>query len=425
MSIIRGSLHQYIIDAADHLSSPYGGYFLQIQGDNEIEFRIYTASGCTNVVSTTQIEIDNWYHIAGVYDGYAMRLYINGICEDINYINEDIQYSTDHGMYIGCNIQYFRHFKGIIDEVRISNYPRSFHEDTDGDGMSDMYEIMRSPFSDQYNPMEHNGRYALLICPRPHNQEDFDCFWSDPKFFYDALKSYGYHDEDIYLLYDTGNDIKAGKYGTPPGVTYTDSPATPDELESICLGLSSFVQNTDFLFVFTFDHGDRSGANSRLGMNDGAGFTAHIQDDELAGALYLGNINYKYRVIFMQQCFSGGFIDDLSNAKTTTATACRGDELALPATGDGDEVEDENGEFNFYFMSAFAGRTPTNGVHIDADNGGDSRDISNMISIYEAYKWEEDHENRAETPQWDDDGDGDSQQDGDFDEPDLGERLYL
>ena len=443
----------YIVKNANHLpfGGETGGYSLSIEtgiiGGLQIVFDVY--KGKENKITVTSdlfFPSSNWWHVAGVYDGSTSRVYINGVCEDIASVGGPIFYGVDWGLYIGGDQQNSKLFKGKIDEVRISNYPRTFHEDTDGDGMSGMYEIMRSPFSDQYNPMEQNGRYGLLVCPRPAPLEDFDCFWSDPKFLYDTLKSHGYLDDDIYLIYDTGADVKKAddnKYGTPPGVTYTDGPATIAELEIVCSDLSTTVDNTDFLFVFTFDHGFDNNGHSQICMNDGQGGYELLQDNVLSGQTYLGGISYKYRAIFMQQCYSGGFIDDLSDSATAIATACQSDEIARETDGTGDENQRENGEFNFYFMSAFAGQTPTNSNHIDADI-----DDNYFISIDEAYdyvfEWDsynpdgghyQQHDSDddgvlddgwQEHPQIDDDGNGQSQQDGDNnDGGNIADKIFL
>ena len=102
----------------------------------------------------------------------------------------------------------------------------------------------------------------------------------------------------------------------------------------------------------------------------------------------------------MQQCFSGGFIDDLTiephDAKTCIYTASRGDESAWRADDADphpDAVENEtcpecgttvhHGEFNYYFMSAHQCAsslgTPVN-AHLEPPDG--------EISSYEAGEWE-------------------------------------
>lgn len=159
-----------------------------------------------------------------------------------------------------------------------------------------------------------------------------------------------------------------------------------------------------------------------------------IQDDEFAGSQnssYLGHTPvYARRVLFMQQCYSGGFIDDLSNPTTVTATACNASEGAWRADDSpGDENEDYDGktyyhgEFNLHFMSAFYGETPA-GDDVDADDNNDG-----YISVWEAYKWAEDHDSLGETPQYDDDGNGRSQQDDPPDDdntnPYSGHKIFI
>jgi len=416
---------------ASEVGKTKGGYVLRMRDTGAIQFLVYDdGENPFSAQTTATVVKDKWWHVAGVSDGENLRVYINGVCEAVTTFEDDIGYGTDLGLYVGS--KYYgddQFFEGRIDEVRISCCPRTFHEDTDGDGMSDSYEIMRSSYSDQYDQMANNGRHALLVVPMPQDLGPEAAFWNDAKFLYDALKSYGYPDTDIHLLYNTGSDTKTGDYATQAGVTYTDGPATPAELQTVCTNLSNVVLSEDFLFVSLIDHGARNaGTNhSYIRMNDGQGGHTDLRDDTFAGNSYVGKItNYKYRAFFMQQTYAGGFINDLSSSKTAIATACRYNELSYLSSGDGDENQGENGEFDFYFMSAFASYTPTNDVYIDSDDGAGATNIANIISINEAYKWVEDHENRPEHTQMDDDGNSKSQQDGDNDDGNnLADAIYL
>ncbi len=294
--------HQYIIDAADHIYSSYGGYFLRIKDDNKIEFRIYTTWGNSNVFSTTQIEINNWYHIAGVYDGYALRLYINRICEDIVLIDENMKYSYDYGLNIGRSNGNCRFFKGIIDEVRISNYPRSFHEDTDGDGMSDMYEIMRSVNSNQYNPKEHNGRHSVLMCW--DDEDNSNAFWKALTFTYSSLKALGYHDEDIRVL---------NKNDPPSSGTYADivdDIINDNSIETAMNEINSISTSSDFIFIYGTDHGyvKDDYTQSFIKWDD----NNFYYDDDLANDVNRIS-NYRTMVILLDYCYAAGFMDDLSD----------------------------------------------------------------------------------------------------------------
>lgn len=405
-----------------------GGYVLRLRSDGKIQFFFYkNGTDTESVTSSDAVAVDKWWHVAGVYDGKNLRVYIDGVCQGTTDYEGSIYYGKDWGLYVGSGyIGDKEFFNGRIDEVRVANHPRTFHEDTDGDGMTDKYEIMRSKRSDQYDPMENNGRHALLIAPRPQDLGQQNAYWNDPKFMYDVLKSYGYLDFDIHFLYNQGSDVKSGDYGTPTGVTYTDGAATPAQLASECTDLWNIVLEEDFFFVYAFGPGYRNAVtnHSYLTLNDGEGGHTYLQDSTFAGATYIGKINsYRYRAFFLQPVYGGGFVNDLSNTKTVIATACAYDEGAYLTSGDGDENQGENGEFDFYFMSGLASQTPTNHVHIDADETGGE---TSLISLYESYQWDVNNEDRPEHPQIDDDGNALSQQDGDHDDGEnLADELYL
>jgi hypothetical protein len=106
-----------------------------------------------------------------------------------------------------------------------------------------------------------------------------------------------------------------------------------------------------------------------------------ITDTEFAGLM--DAIAYRERTVFMQQCYSGGFIDNLCraphNLKTCIYTASGGAEEAYEADDNSpfpDSRENEvcpecgrfvhHGEFNYYFMSAHAGISPL-GTPVNAD----------------------------------------------------------
>jgi len=74
---------------------------------------------------STNIQSKNvWIHLAGVYDGNEMRLYVNGTLEATTQVIESNKniYTNDNNWFIGGrNADYF---SGSIDEVRISSYVR-------------------------------------------------------------------------------------------------------------------------------------------------------------------------------------------------------------------------------------------------------------------------------------------------------------
>ena len=291
------------------------------------------------------------------------------------------------------------------------------------------------------------NRYAVLIAASDAGHDEF---WNDLKIMHDTLVEAGYVDDGatgfnpatdhIAMLYGDGNDEKTGKYGTPAGTTITDFSATMANVQSVFASLGSVMTDDDFLYVYTFDHGGFVDANGNGHCDNGEHATlcvqdGNIRDDDFAGP-YLGQIaHYWRRAIVMQQCHSGGFIDDLSNDRTVIATAAMSVELAgtcdqLDANGNWSEGEWDvegvrlyyHGEFSFHIMSALRGVDPRgNPVNADADGNG-------RVSMLEAfnYAWSNDSRRTlhpdltpgwvdwdytaVEHPQYDDSGDGVSHQ---------------
>jgi hypothetical protein len=165
------------------------------------------------------------------------------------------------------------------------------------------------------------------------------------------------------------------------------------------------MTDQDLLFIWTFDHGSTRRGHSTLNLMDG-------KMPDRSFARLVDQVPCAYRIICMQQCRSGGFIDDLRNDRTVILTACAADENAHRADSR-DETEVvgrtryHHGEFNYYLLSALTERTPT-GTKVNADADGDG-----SVTMREAFDFVAEQESDVATPQYDD---GDSG---------LGERLGL
>ncbi|MBW8039527.1 MAG: LamG domain-containing protein, partial [Planctomycetes bacterium] len=77
------------------------------------------------VSATTDINDVKWHHIAGVFDGLGLYLYIDGLLEAAKGAAKSIDISN-HNVCIGANAQLpGREWNGSIDDVRIYNYALS------------------------------------------------------------------------------------------------------------------------------------------------------------------------------------------------------------------------------------------------------------------------------------------------------------
>ncbi|MBC8385147.1 MAG: carboxypeptidase regulatory-like domain-containing protein [Candidatus Cloacimonetes bacterium] len=90
-------------------------------GDSEhIEFACQDLTPNYYVTSNQNFIPEVWYHVAGVYDGSSLKLYVNGVLDNSVSAGGSIG-SDNNPVYIGENYEYSRDFGGNIDEVRVWN----------------------------------------------------------------------------------------------------------------------------------------------------------------------------------------------------------------------------------------------------------------------------------------------------------------
>jgi hypothetical protein len=64
--------------------------------------------------------LNTWTHLAVTYDGFSLKLYINGTLAATRTVRGPIAASTD-ALHIGGTSALSAWFSGLIDEVRIYN----------------------------------------------------------------------------------------------------------------------------------------------------------------------------------------------------------------------------------------------------------------------------------------------------------------
>lgn len=113
--------------------------------------------------------------------------------------------------------------------------------------------------------------------------------------------------------------------------------------------------------------------------------SSDMLDDELA--IFLDRIDAYVISVFMEQCFSGGFIDDLSVSNRVISTA----------------TEEETVSWGNLFVELFTSalhRATRSGSAVDADNNHNGH-----ISMREAFNYAAENDYYNEIPQYDDNGD--------------------
>jgi len=98
-----------------------GGYAINIGGNGQGRIVIGSNNWYEAIIPAKTIVINKWTHIAGVYDGTSIKIYVNGELKGTK-IGVGAIKASESPIYIGASPVFSgREFKGGIDEVRIWN----------------------------------------------------------------------------------------------------------------------------------------------------------------------------------------------------------------------------------------------------------------------------------------------------------------
>lgn len=112
-----GNGNQYAMGVRGHSGTSTGDFPF---------FTVLNAAGDGLAVDlSTPLQVGQWYHLAGVYDGTEMRLYVDGVLSGVTpFAGGPITYAQSNPLYIGADVDsgsIAAFFPGAIDEVRISD----------------------------------------------------------------------------------------------------------------------------------------------------------------------------------------------------------------------------------------------------------------------------------------------------------------
>jgi acyl-CoA thioesterase-1 len=97
------------------------GYALNVGGDGQGRFLIGNGNWMEATAPAKSISLNQWSHIAGVYDGSSIKFYVNGVLKATTN-NVGTLLASTSSLYIGGSSAFFgRDFIGGIDEVSIWN----------------------------------------------------------------------------------------------------------------------------------------------------------------------------------------------------------------------------------------------------------------------------------------------------------------
>ena len=99
-----------------------GGYDLCITDQGKARVDIYYGAYYVGLIGNTVLSANTWHHVAGVYNGSQLQVYVDGALDNSLSTSVTIT-STSMSLLIGESRYPYNHsyFNGLIDEVRISN----------------------------------------------------------------------------------------------------------------------------------------------------------------------------------------------------------------------------------------------------------------------------------------------------------------
>jgi len=250
---------------------------------------------------------------------------------------------------------------------------------------------------------------------------NYDEFWNDTYLMWQTLFDLGWKDENIFVLYSGGvdwpdaadqYDVYSNYWNDYSLGHIVDYRARYSDVQNMFTWLANGnttegipqVSENDNLFIWTFGHGGDPDDNGGYG-------TLKLENDtempETDFSNYLDQISCNKRIVVMEQCFGGSFVDALENSNTIILTAADETERAwradnLEADGDSpnvDPYENEvvngntysHGEFNYHVMNATLLETvyyghSTASADINSDGLASIQETGNWMISRNSYK---------------------------------------
>jgi len=268
--------------------------------------------------------------------------------------------------------------------------------------------------------------YAVLIVGGINAGNNHLRYWNELKSTYTALKARGLTDANIYVLYADGV--------ARDNSVVVDYAATKANIATVFTAIAAQSTDSSGIYIMTDDHGGgystRVVGDVQIGNYGGVLDTNGDENDNLSEASLNRDINgdgdkndlvsvdevlclwgenitddefaadvnkitkYAKMVIQMEQCFSGGFVNDLAGPRRVIMSACGDTECSWAKASD--YVWNE---FTYSYLAAWTGAKPDGGGAVNADTNGDGK-----LSTVECFNYARAHDTQPETPFFEDNG---------------------
>ena len=231
------------------------------------------------------------------------------------------------------------------------------------------------------------GRTYAVILSGGHNKySNYERYWNDCSFVYQTLvNKYGVPKNNIAVVMSDGTNpaedmrLTTGGYKSSPldldndGRPDIQYAATHANVKNVLSNFSQRIEKDDHLFFYVIDHGGTRDENNQSYICLWNGEKLH--DYELADWFRPFNDKQVYVNAVLGQCFSGGFVEELTNVGCVVATASESDKSSY---GCYDIPYDE---FVYHWTSAINGKDAYGKlVASDVDN-------NNRVTMDEAFRY--------------------------------------
>ncbi|MDD2236518.1 MAG: C13 family peptidase [Kiritimatiellae bacterium] len=251
--------------------------------------------------------------------------------------------------------------------------------------------------------------YAVIISGGSSPVANATRFWGDAAAVYSTLtRTYGYPKTNIFTYISDGTnpavdavDYILYDYVNSPvdldgdGLADTLGEASSANVSNVFLYLQGVLQSNDQLFVFVTDHGGHTAGGAERDSALALWNEEVFRDTEMEAL----TTNIPCPILFvMEQCFSGGFIDNLDQPQRVIATAA-----AYNNTSSGGDTYLWYDQWCYEWISAMRGFYPVtnqpwaNSTACNADFNGDG-----FVSFREASHYANLHAPPDDTPQYND-----------------------
>ena len=114
-------VYQAMLDKSPLLGVEGGYSFWLTDGDN-VRMILYYGDYYGGVIGATTLSTGVWHHVAGVYDGSQIRIYVDGQLDGVGTLDHPMTHCSVP-MRIGRNNYLYdnsHYFMGLVDEIRVS-----------------------------------------------------------------------------------------------------------------------------------------------------------------------------------------------------------------------------------------------------------------------------------------------------------------